>query len=283
MPGRYKPNLLSFADELASNFGMNALSQLLGRTLVLVAHPDDEAIGCGALLQRMADPVVVFATDGAPEDPYFWGKYGSREQYGAVRHSEVTNAMAAVGVRHWTWLQDDAGKPFMDQTLFRRLPEAIRSARKTITTLRPSAIVAPAYEGGHPDHDACSFIAVQVGVAMEFPVWEMPLYHRDADGKGVLQRFICPTGDELEIVPTPEEANRKRAMCRAYVSQDVAGLLDAGSREFVRPMAEYDYTQRPHDGPLNYEIWGWRMTGDEVSSAFRDFLYSDLRTGTARR
>ena len=50
------------------------LAPLLGRTLVIVAHPDDETITCGGLLQRMRDPCVVFATDGAPEDAYFWSR-----------------------------------------------------------------------------------------------------------------------------------------------------------------------------------------------------------------
>lgn len=39
---------------------------LLGKTLVLVAHPDDETGGCSALLQRVREPIVVFATSGAP-------------------------------------------------------------------------------------------------------------------------------------------------------------------------------------------------------------------------
>jgi LmbE family N-acetylglucosaminyl deacetylase len=64
---------------------MADLSPLLGRTLVLVAHPDDEAVGCGALMQRMHEPVVVFATDGAPRDDYFWKTYGSRLRYSRVR------------------------------------------------------------------------------------------------------------------------------------------------------------------------------------------------------
>ena len=38
---------------------------LLGRTMVLVAHPDDECVLCGGILQKMRDPVVVYATDGA--------------------------------------------------------------------------------------------------------------------------------------------------------------------------------------------------------------------------
>src|SRR5215469_756365 len=78
--------------------GTDALSPLLGRTLVVVPHPDDETISCGGLLQHMREPVVVFATDGAPEDDFFWRRFGSREAYAAVREQEARVALAAVGV-----------------------------------------------------------------------------------------------------------------------------------------------------------------------------------------
>lgn len=64
---------------------MEELQPLLGTTVVLVAHPDDEVIAFGALMQRMNRAVVVFATDGAPRDEYFWKQYGSREEYAGVR------------------------------------------------------------------------------------------------------------------------------------------------------------------------------------------------------
>ena len=60
---------------------MERLAPLLGKTLVIVAHPDDEIVGCGSLLQRVREPLVLFATDGAPRDRFFWENYGSREAY----------------------------------------------------------------------------------------------------------------------------------------------------------------------------------------------------------
>ena len=68
---------------------MEQLAPLLGRTLVIVGHPDDEAVGCGGLLQRMREPIVLFCTDGAPRDPFFWERYGSREAYARERREEV--------------------------------------------------------------------------------------------------------------------------------------------------------------------------------------------------
>src|ERR1700760_3803120 len=106
---------------------MDALNPLLGRTLVLVAHPDDESITCGALLQRMRQPLVVFATDGGPQDEYFWGKYSSRDNYVALRRREAEAALQAVGVRELHWLADAEGRLFTDQHLFRHLPDAMES------------------------------------------------------------------------------------------------------------------------------------------------------------
>src|SRR5262245_48903182 len=135
---------------------LNTLAPLLGRTMVLVAHPDDECITCGGLLQKMRNPVVVFATDGAPGDPYFWAKYGSRSAYAALRHQEANNALAQVGVTQIEFLANYATRPdsFIDQQLFRVIPAARDVLRGTVKRHRPEAILTLAYEGGHPDHDA---------------------------------------------------------------------------------------------------------------------------------
>ena len=126
---------------------MDALAPLLNRTLLLVAHPDDESISCGALLQRIREAIVVYGTDGGPEDPYFWGKYGSVENYVALRRQEATNALGAVGVHNIHWLADDEGHLFRDQHLFRNLPAAAQALRKLIAEWRPDVLLTLAYEG----------------------------------------------------------------------------------------------------------------------------------------
>src|SRR5947207_12334614 len=105
---------------------MDALQPLLGTTLVLVAHPDDEVIGFGALMQRMKQAVVVFATDGAPRDRYFWKQYGSRPAYAEIRRQEAQQALAIVGTRP-VFLADRVKDGIADQELFRRLPQAIKA------------------------------------------------------------------------------------------------------------------------------------------------------------
>src|SRR5262249_20642409 len=101
---------------------MQELAPLLGRTLVLVAHQDDETLGCGALIQRMRSPLVVYATDGAPLNEKWWKPYGSRQAYADVRRSEALGALAALGVEKFEFLADYAPGVTGDQQLFHYLP-----------------------------------------------------------------------------------------------------------------------------------------------------------------
>ena len=60
--------------------------------LVVAAHPDDETIGAGGMLGRMANPYVLHVTDGAPRNPDFAraAGYRSREEYARARRRELS-------------------------------------------------------------------------------------------------------------------------------------------------------------------------------------------------
>jgi N-acetylglucosamine malate deacetylase 2 len=246
------------------------IDPLLGRTLVLVAHPDDEAICCGGLLQRMNEPIVIFATDGAPRDSFFWSRFGSRDAYAAIRAGEARHALHAAGVEHYAFLSDD--DVFPDQELFRSVDSAADRLLDWVRHFRAEAILTLAYEGGHPDHDSCSFLAACIGREFPLDVWEMPAYHRSTDGVIVRQEFLSVTDDAIALPLTPAELARKRTMCAAYESQrDVVAEFELDVERF-RPQPAYDYTRPPHPGVLNYEAWKWPMTGSEVCAAFQRCL-----------
>jgi LmbE family N-acetylglucosaminyl deacetylase len=251
------------------------IDDLLGRTLVLVAHPDDECIAFGALLQRIKEPLVVFATNGSPADPYFWHKYGSREGYADLRHKEALDSMHAAGVKDVLFLADmPGGQQLVDQELFRHLRLAFEMLADIVARRMSTALMTLAYEGGHPDHDSCSFLASRLSKLASLPCWEAPLYHRDREGSGRFQDFIVPGGDMVDARPTELEQERKREMCQAYASQgDFLKHFDV-AREIVRPQLNYDYTQPPHPGKTNYERWQWSMTSQQVCQAFVEFLQS---------
>ena len=73
----------------------------------------------------MREPVVVFATNGSPQDPYFWQQYGSREAYAGLRREEAFASMHAAGVKDVIFLPDmPGGEKLVDQELFRNLRPA---------------------------------------------------------------------------------------------------------------------------------------------------------------
>jgi LmbE family N-acetylglucosaminyl deacetylase len=273
---------------------MDALSAVLGTSLLVLAHPDDECVTYGALLQRMADPTVLFLTDGAPRDPYFWQRYGSREAYASLRQQEARQALARVGVRQVQFVTASRGPQQMplvrlpghngdaaasevliDQDLFRVLPAAWRELSGAIERLRPQALLTLAYEGGHPDHDSCNLLVALAARRFGLPAWEAPIYSRARDSESdhpLPQKFIRENGTEIDIRPTPAEIARKREMWQIYRSQGDFLRFFAPEVETVRPLPPYDYSQPPHPGKLNYEHWQWSMTGQEVCAAFSEFL-----------
>src|SRR6185437_12802075 len=223
---------------------MADIDVLLGTTIILVAHPDDEVIGFGALMQRIRKAVVVFATDGAPRDEYFWKPYGSREAYAEIRRQEARAALAVVGAEP-VFLTDRVAGGIADQELFRRLPQALEGFRNVVAEIRPDALLTLAYEGGHPDHDSACFLASNCARRMGLPVWEAPLYYRDHNGAGVAQKFVALTGQEIVTQVEGEALEKKMEMFHTYVSQK---LVLGGFRpelEQFRPMAEYDFTGLP--------------------------------------
>jgi LmbE family N-acetylglucosaminyl deacetylase len=270
---------------------MNVPEGLLGRTLLVMAHPDDETAGAGVLLQRIAEPVVVFCTDGAPRDEFFWRKYGSRLRYARVRQEEAVAALSLAGVSEIVFLAEQGGAQelFTDQELYRVIPETMLLLRGIARRQRPQAVLALAYEGGHPDHDVCSFLASVLAQEQSLPCWEFPLYHRQngrgtagaastESGKIIYQRFLAPVEEEVVLEITADEAEVKRQMIAAYSSQHPFLLeFDPAKERFCRQRV-YDYARPPHEGRLNYEEWGWPVTGEDVCAAFAAFQ----RTGQRR-
>lgn len=260
--------------------GIADLEILLGRTLVLVAHPDDECIVCGGILQGMREPVVVYVTDGAPKDPYFWSAHGSREAYSRLRQDEARRALAHVGVSEIVFLAD-RDERLVDQELFRNLGLAYMLLMEEVGRKQPEAILTLAYEGGHPDHDSCSLLAAELGAETGLAIWEAPLYSRRRSELS-LQEFVHPVGTEVFYEPTPVDLARKRPMCLEYTSQGDFLRVFRLERETFRPQVAYDYLQPPHEGLLNYERWQWFMTGRQVSEAFAEFHAKALSNRTVQ-
>ncbi len=247
---------------------MLEIENKFGRTLAVVAHPDDEVIGCGVLLQRLKHATVAFLTDGAPADPYFWGKFGSRVGYANLRAKETHVALGRL--KHLKTASFGA----RDQELMFHMEAALVWLRNIVAKMRPDSIVSHAYEGGHPDHDCCSFICSLIGSEFGLPVWEMPMYCR-AGGKLMRQHALRGDTESVALTATETEEQFKQQMIEAYASQDefIRSFDMTTEKFYLQP--QHDYSRPPHEGKLNYECWGWEIEGGDLCRAFDRLLAKD--------
>ncbi len=233
------------------------------RTLVVVAHPDDETIGCGAQLPRFADLTIVHVTDGAPRnglDAAALG-YSGPAEYAAARRSELESAVAVAGIQPERlvalgWPDQEAGLHLVE--IARDLAQRLEGA---------GAVFTHAYEGGHPDHDATA-VAVHAACTLLArngappAIVEMPLYRAGGPEGWAVQEFLPASGrPEIVLELTPEERRRKQAMFAAHLSQIQVLARFTLERERFREAPEYDFTSLPNGGDLLYEKQSWGMTG----------------------
>lgn len=218
---------------------MDFLAQLTQKTLILVAHPDDESIGCGGLVQRMREAAIFLCTDGAPHIPAVWiGKgFRTREAYAEARYKEIQDVIKLGKVKHREFMTGVA-----DQQLHEKLPIVLKYLSAHIDSEKPNAILTHAYEGGHPDHDCCSFLASIVSKRFSVPAYEMPFYWKSPAGPLVFQKFMNPSPNDFSLDLSETEIIVKKKMFQAHRTQS-AVLADFDlSREFFRLQPEYDYS-----------------------------------------
>jgi len=211
------------------------------RPLIFVAHPDDETLAFGGLLQRLSTFLVVFATDGAPTGCGLEKTFGNLKAYADLRFHEAARALGQIPDSSFKRLTRPDGSHFNDQHLFEELPAAAISLREIAQSFAPDAIISHCYEGAHIDHDASSFLAMQIASALSLKRYEFPLYWLDTHGKPVLQQFrdtraaigeTASTANILEWQLTESELQIKKKMMAEYYSQ--RGTVSTFSPEIER-------------------------------------------------
>jgi len=232
------------------------------RVILIVAHPDDETIGAGGLLQQLNDALIVVVTDGAPRNLIDAREAGFEryEDYAQARWLELQNAMELAGVRP----DQLRCLSVPDQEASLNLPELSRRIGEILRSERPGTVLTHPYEGGHPDHDATAF-AVHAGCAL-LPVapdiHEFTSYHAK-DGAMEVGRFL-PDGEPGECTQLSNEGReRKRKMIECFATQERTLRCFPLDVECFRPAPAYDFTQAPHAGELFYEKFPWGMTGEK--------------------
>jgi LmbE family N-acetylglucosaminyl deacetylase len=235
------------------------------RSLVVAPHPDDETIGSGIWMKRHGSAAlrILHLTRGSPLDVGDARKAGfhTRSEYALARQKELRKALHLIGLGDTA--RDCLG--FIDQNLWLHLPRLVARLESLIRRFSPKLVLSPAYEGGHPDHDAAAFAvaAVRRQAKMAFRHLEYRLYHAGPDDAVAADSFLPSATNAIQVIwLTAAERKLKSRMLAAFASQ--RGFLEwfPIANEQFREAPRYDFTRPPHAGRLLYESWGWKVTGE---------------------
>lgn len=244
--------------------------EALPSLMVIVAHPDDEAIGAGAVLRGIPDSTVVHVTDGAPRDEEYAYRKGfpDREAYAEARRDEVVAALWIIGMPP----ERIRGLGFVDGEASFHLVELTHKVVDLLSEMKPDVVLTHPYEGGHSDHDSTAFaVHLACGIlrrdGLFAPViMEMTSYHSH-EGKRRLFSFLpFPGAREKTVELDPETKEIKRKMFDAFTSQNALLKTFPLEVERFRQAPRYLFTVPPHEGTLDYERLCNKMTGAEWRS-----------------
>ena len=268
-----RPDRTTPCSELLAALADPAIDRIgASHVAVVVAHPDDETIACGAQLRRLDGASVIIVTDGAPRDLRDARRIGfvAAEDYAATREQELRTALAVAGVHsdRVTCLR------VPDQGAALRLPQLSLALARLLAQRRIHTVITHAFEGGHPDHDATAF-CVHAAAALAradghtIGLIEAPFYRLGAHGI-VRQEFAgLPHAGERVLHLTVKERALKRLMMAAHRTQRGVLAPFRINIERFRPTPAYDFARRPNGGRVLYERYPWGLDGTRWSRLVR--------------
>jgi LmbE family N-acetylglucosaminyl deacetylase len=249
------------------------------RTAAVVAHPHDETVGLGLRLACFLDLTLVHVTDGAPEDmtDAYRAGFDTREAYARARAAELDACLAALGAEPRRVMLG-----LRDQTAVFRLAWLARTLRDQLDGAE--LVLTHAYEGGHPDHDACAF-AVQLACealtteARPAPTrLEFAEYHKDPGGQAAFGFWPDPGAPAVAAEARADEVARKARALACHRSQERITAWFDPAVERYRQAPRYDFTRLPPPGAAIYDDRGWPITSRIWCLAARAAL-AELKAG----
>ncbi|MBB5031354.1 PIG-L deacetylase family protein [Prosthecobacter vanneervenii] len=193
------------------------------RVLVFAPHPDDEALGCGGLIQHAvaagAQVRVIFQTDG-DNNPwpqrYVEQRWSidddCRRRWGARRRQEALRSVQTLGLR----AEDAIFYGLPDQGLTRLwMQQDARTLDLHVADLqnfRPTLLVVPSQDDNHPDHGGSYELVQEARKRAGLTAvrqWDY-LIHR---------RWFCPEASGLTLNLTLQQKARKLAAIECHETQ----------------------------------------------------------------
>ncbi|MBY0428246.1 MAG: PIG-L family deacetylase [Alphaproteobacteria bacterium] len=247
------------------------------RILILIPHPDDEVVACAAAIARArAQGARVFGVNLShgclAKQTMWWWERGLYQERVDRRVAESVEVAEFLGIKMVAGNVTRAAREIWPdlQTVYGEVMQAMQQCA-------PDMIWVSAYEGGNPDHDAMNAVASTIKNVPVFEIAEYNFIH----GIPHSNAFLAVKGNEIVLNLTEGEQVMKRAALRLYESEQ-KNLVDIDVRyESFRPLAQYDYAKRPHEGKLWYERFQWVLfrhprvdftRGETVSKAIMEFL-----------
>ncbi|UTP40964.1 hypothetical protein M9M90_07215 [Phenylobacterium sp. LH3H17] len=224
--------------------------------LYILAHFDDE---------YFAWPIIAQGVKAGADQRFFYIADYPSEGETVRRRLESERFLAQFGVPASSIVHVGAGKGLIDGSIYVHQDialEALRAEAARIGSI--DRLVVTAWEGGHPDHDACALMAIALSqVHGGLPVDQFALY----SGRGLPGRLFhagrpLPENGAVQTVGlTVSEWLSFLAAVRFYPSQwrSWLGLWPMMFLTFLRQGFGYQHLnparvdQRPHAGPLFYE------------------------------
>ena len=178
----------------------------LRRVLVLAPHPDDESIGAGGTLARLAEAgaevEVVVLTDGERTP----GTGLAPDEVGRRRRREATRACAVLGARPPRFLG------LADESLPAQVAELAGRLGALVPELAPDALFLPWFGDGHPDHRAVTAAVERAGPVDPLDIWAYETW------------TPLPANRIVDITPV---IDRKRTALAAHETAGAAFDLEA--------------------------------------------------------
>jgi LmbE family N-acetylglucosaminyl deacetylase len=222
---------------------------------LVVAHPDDETIACGATLKRLKGAHVVVVTDGVMRR----ANESAAHSFPAAGSPEIARWRELIAALALAECPPSAvtGLAVADHMAAEHLVAITRRIAEVFHRSGTAIAITHAYEGGDPDHDATAFAVHQAAAlcrckGQDIAVLEMPFPRKRPDRLSPEER-----ADTIVLPLTAKEKALKRRMLACFEGRHDALQRGALEAEHFRVAPAYNFAELPQGGHVSY--------GDEIS------------------